>query len=85
MLGLNVTSTDVGDVIEDVVTRLRGQVDGRHTFSVEVHRGDLAVRADREKLRRRLLNLVDNAVKFHRVGARSPCRRGVARTQRRCA
>ncbi len=68
MLGLNVTSTDVGDVIEDVVTRLRGQVDGRHTFSVEVHRGDLAVRADREKLRQVLANLVDNAVKFSPSG-----------------
>jgi PAS domain S-box-containing protein len=68
MLGLNVTSTDVGDVIEDVVTRLREQVDGHHTFAVEVHRGDLAVRADRDKLRQVLANLVDNAVKFSPAG-----------------
>jgi PAS domain S-box-containing protein len=68
MLGLNVTSTDVGDVIDDVVTRLREQVDGRHTFAVEVHRGDLAVRADRDKLRQVLANLVDNAIKFSPTG-----------------
>jgi PAS domain S-box-containing protein len=68
MLGLNVTSTDVGDVIEDVVTRLQEHVDGRHTFAVEVHRGDLAVRADREKLHQVVANLVDNAVKFSPAG-----------------
>jgi PAS domain S-box-containing protein len=68
MLGLNVTSTDVGDVIEHVVTRLREQMDGRHTFAVEVHRGDLAVRADREKLRQVVANLVDNAIKFSPAG-----------------
>jgi PAS domain S-box-containing protein len=64
MLGLNVTSTDVGDVIEDVVAHLREQVDGHHTFAIDVRRGDVAVRADREKLTQILLNLVDNAVKF---------------------
>jgi PAS domain S-box-containing protein len=64
MLGLNVTSTDVGDVVDDVVARLREQVDGRHTFAVEVPRGLVAVRADRDKLRQILANLVDNAVKF---------------------
>ena len=67
-LGLNVTRTDVGDVIEDVVTRVSQQVDGGHTFAVEVQRGDLAVRADRDKLTQILLNLVDNAVKFSPSG-----------------
>ena len=68
MLGLNVTRTDVGDVIEDVVTRLRAP--GRRTSHVlgRGARGDLAVRADREKLRQVLANLVDNAVKFSPSG-----------------
>ena len=63
-LGLNVASTDIGAVVEEVVSRVREQVDGRHTFAVDVPRGDLAVRADRDKLAQILLNLVDNAVKF---------------------
>jgi signal transduction histidine kinase len=67
-VGLNVTSTDVGDVVEEVVARVRDQVDGRHTFAVDVQRGHLAVRADREKLAQILLNLVDNAIKFSPSG-----------------
>jgi two-component system phosphate regulon sensor histidine kinase PhoR len=67
-VGLNVTSTDVGDVVEEVVARVRDQVDGRHTFAVDVQRGHLAVQADREKLAQILLNLVDNAIKFSPSG-----------------
>ncbi|MGH2996658.1 MAG: ATP-binding protein, partial [Gaiellaceae bacterium] len=67
-LGVTMTSADVGEVAEEVVGRLGDDSRDGHRFSVQVERGELLVRADREKLVQILQNLVDNAVKFSPEG-----------------
>jgi PAS domain S-box-containing protein len=69
-LGLTLGTTDVGEVVGEVVDRVAQHVNGDYRFEVEVPRGEVAVRADREKLGQIVLNLVDNAVKFSPDGGR---------------
>jgi two-component system sensor histidine kinase VicK len=57
-------------VVGETVTRLIEHVDGDFSFDVEVPRGSIFVRADREKLTQIVMNLVDNAVKFSPDGGR---------------
>jgi two-component system sensor histidine kinase VicK len=63
-LTVTVTSADVGEVAQEVVARVGEHSSDGHRFAVEVERGSLFVRADREKLGQILHNLVDNAVKY---------------------
>jgi PAS domain S-box-containing protein len=69
-LGLSIDRTDVGEIVSETVGRFIQHVDGEFTFDVEVPRGSVYVRADRDKLSQILMNLVDNAVKFSPGGGR---------------
>ncbi|MHB8059669.1 MAG: GAF domain-containing protein [Gaiellaceae bacterium] len=67
-LQVELATIDVGSVVREVVERARselvgGQEDG-HSFVIELTDEPLGAEADRDKLRRVLANLVDNAVKF---------------------
>jgi PAS domain S-box-containing protein len=69
-LGLNISRADIGEIVSETVTRFAEHLNGDFTFDVEVPRGSVFVRADREKLTQIVLNLVDNAVKFSPTGGR---------------
>jgi PAS domain S-box-containing protein len=69
-LGLSIARTDVGEIVAETVGRFDQQLDGEFSFDVEVPRGSVFVRADREKLTQIVMNLVDNAVKFSPAGGR---------------
>jgi two-component system phosphate regulon sensor histidine kinase PhoR len=68
-LGLSIARTDVGEIVAETVGRFQ-QLDGEFIFDVEVPRGSVFVRADREKLTQIAMNLVDNAIKFSPAGGR---------------
>ena len=63
-LGLELATTDVGEVVGETIGRFAEQGDGSFTFDVRVRPDSVQVRADREKLKQIVMNLVDNAVKF---------------------
>jgi two-component system sensor histidine kinase VicK len=67
-LGLSLESTDVGEVARESLAHVNEPGSNGHRFSVDVERGSLFVRADREKLTQIFANLVDNAVKFSPEG-----------------
>jgi PAS domain S-box-containing protein len=69
-LGLSIDRTDVGEIVAETVGRFAQHVDGEFTFDIELPRGAVFVRADREKLSQIVMNLVDNAVKFSPGGGR---------------
>jgi PAS domain S-box-containing protein len=68
-LGLNISRADIGEIVSETVTRF-ADLNGDFTFDVQVPRGSVYVRADREKLTQIVMNLVDNAVKFSPEGGR---------------
>ena len=68
-LGLNISRADIGEIVSETVTRF-ADLNGDFTFDVQVPRGSVYVRADREKLAQIVMNLVDNAVKFSPTGGR---------------
>ncbi len=68
-LGLNISRADIGEIVSETVTRF-ADLNGDFTFDVQVPRGAVFVRADREKLTQIVMNLVDNAVKFSPEGGR---------------
>ncbi|HYY33844.1 MAG TPA: GAF domain-containing protein [Gaiellaceae bacterium] len=63
-LGLNIASTDVREVVGETVSRFAERVDGTVSFDVHLPRTLVRVRADKEKLKQIVMNLIDNAVKF---------------------
>jgi len=69
-LGLNISRADIGEIVSETVTRFAEHLNGDFKFDVEVPRGSVFVRADREKLMQIVMNLVDNAVKFSPAGGR---------------
>jgi PAS domain S-box-containing protein len=66
-LTVQVESTDVAAVVSDVVTAAQGDANG-HRFVADVQGETPAARADPEKLRRVLDQLVSNAVKYSPAG-----------------
>ena len=72
-LQVELATTDVGNVVREVVESARSdlasaQVNNGHNFVVDLSDEPLSAEADGEKLRRVLVNLVDNAVKFSPSG-----------------
>jgi len=67
-LQVELATIDVGNVAREVVESARGKLEGiqgdEHSLVVELADEPLSAAADRDKLRRVLANLVDNAVKF---------------------
>ena len=67
-LQVELATIDVGNVVREVVESLRTELAGAqangHSFVVDLSDEPLSAEADGEKLRRVLVNLVDNAVKF---------------------
>ena len=67
-LQVELSTIDVGNVAREVVESLRTELAGAqangHSFVVDLSDEPLSAEADGEKLRRVLVNLVDNAVKF---------------------
>ena len=67
-LQVELATIDVGNVAREVVESLRTELAGArangHSFVVDLSDEPLSAEADGEKLRRVLVNLVDNAVKF---------------------
>jgi PAS domain S-box-containing protein len=61
-------TTEVAGALRSAVAAADLREDGRHRFSVLVEPENLAVRADREKLRQVLANLLDNAVRYSPEG-----------------
>jgi PAS domain S-box-containing protein len=67
-LQVELAAVDVGKVVRDVVESVRSEettsAENRHGFAIELPDEPLFVQADGEKLRRVLVNLIDNAIKF---------------------
>jgi two-component system phosphate regulon sensor histidine kinase PhoR len=69
-LGLAVTSANLGELVEEAVSRFADHPDGDFTFDVDVPRNAVRVRADRDKLMQIVMSLIDNAIKFSPQGGR---------------
>ncbi len=67
-LQVNLSLTDVRDVVGEVVQSAQNTATDGHHFVVELPEGPLAANADREKLRQVFSILLDNAVKYSREG-----------------
>ena len=71
-LQVELTTTDVGNVVREVVESARSDLASAqgngHSFVIDLSDEPLSAEADGEKLRRVLVNLVDNAVKFSPSG-----------------
>jgi PAS domain S-box-containing protein len=71
-LQVELTTTDVGNVVREVVESARSDLvnaqGNGHSFVIDLSDEPLSAEADGEKLRRVLVNLVDNAVKFSPSG-----------------
>ncbi|MCX7683595.1 MAG: GAF domain-containing protein [Anaerolineae bacterium] len=64
-LRINLEDLAIGQVIEDVLRQMRGQIEAkRQTLAVEIAPGLPYVRADRERLGQVLTNLISNAHKY---------------------
>ena len=69
-LTLRTEPVEVRDMLDTVVGRWQGKVDGRHAITRKVARGLPRLMGDRRLLERSLEELVDNAVKYSPKGGR---------------
>jgi PAS domain S-box-containing protein len=71
-LQVELATTDVGNVVREIVESARADIansaENGHKFVIDLVDEPLGAEADREKLRRVLVNLVDNAIKFSPSG-----------------
>ncbi len=67
-LQVQLTRTDLRDVVTDVVSSAQREVVNGRRFVIDVPEEPLDAAADREKVRQILTNLVDNAVKYSPQG-----------------
>jgi PAS domain S-box-containing protein len=67
-LQMQLSNTDLRDVVADVVSSAQREVVNGRRFVIDVPEEPLDAAADREKVRQILANLVDNAVKFSPEG-----------------
>jgi PAS domain S-box-containing protein len=67
-LQVNLSTTDVRDVVGEVVESAQGGVNGTHQFVVDLPEEPLAATADRDKLRQVFSILLDNALKYSPEG-----------------
>src|SRR5260370_19784886 len=66
-LKLRLTTVEVSPLLSDVCTQMQSQVHGQ-SLTYEVPPGLPALRGDADQLRRVLLNIVENALKFTPAG-----------------
>jgi PAS domain S-box-containing protein len=69
-LKINITQTDVRDVVGEVVQSAQDGATARHEFIVDLPPEPLAANADRDKLRQVCSILLDNALKYSRDGGK---------------
>lgn len=63
--------TDLNRLIEEVVAQMSPLAEKQQvTISVDLDRGLPVVRADKDRIRQTIINLVDNAIKFNRPGGK---------------
>jgi PAS domain S-box-containing protein len=67
-LHVNLSSTDVRDVVGDVLDTVRTATPNGHRFVVELPEEPVAANADRDKLRQVCTILLDNAIKYSPEG-----------------
>jgi PAS domain S-box-containing protein len=67
-LQLNLSPTDVRDLVAEVVQSAQEGAPNGHEFVLDLAEGPLAANADRDKLRQVFSILLDNAVKYSRTG-----------------
>jgi PAS domain S-box-containing protein len=67
-LSVQLTPTDLRDVVTDVVTTAQREIVNGGRFVIDVPEEPLDAAADRDKVRQILTNLIDNAVKFSPQG-----------------
>ena len=64
----------LGDLITSVVEEFQVLMQEEHLSFVSQLEGELSIHADKEKIRRMLINLLDNAIRYNHPGGEIVCR-----------
>ena len=71
----------LGDLITSVAEEFQVLMQEEHLNFVSQMEGELSIHADREKIRRMLINLLDNAIRYNQPGGDIVCRTAVGKGQ----